>query len=233
MIRARPRSLRPITRGALLFFWLALPASASGQVDGDGAAEGPARRSVGVFGGYGFGYTIPSRSIAFIGEGAVQYQRDWKLDARGLGGIDGTLPIAPRFVLLGSWRFEPETTGSPECSGLDAETLAQIACVGRAVQGPNTVAYAGLGGILGDRLPLTVHAGPTLTTGDTSASRLGLMFGLALDVPTPRSDLVLRLAAEDRLAFWRNDDAIVDASGSLDGGPDHLLALRAGVAFLP
>ncbi|HSM35117.1 MAG TPA: hypothetical protein VK837_01860 [Longimicrobiales bacterium] len=211
----------------------AFPAGLGGQAAGASAADGPARRSVGVFGGYAFGYTIPSRSIAFLGEGAVQFQRDWRLDARGVFGVDGTLPIAPRFLVLASWRFEPETTGAPECSGIDVETLALIACDGLAIQGPNTIGYVGVGGILGRRLPLTLHAGPTVTTGATSASRLGLMFGATLDVPTPRAGFVLRLAAEDRLAFWRNDDSIVDASGTLDGGPNHLLALRAGVAFRP
>jgi hypothetical protein len=211
----------------------ALPTGLSGQAAGTSATDGSARRSVGVFGGYAFGYTIPSRSIAFVGEGAVQFQRDWRLDARGVFGVDATLPIAPRFLVVANWRFEPETTGAPECSGADIETLALIACEGMAIQGPNTIGYVGVGGTLGQRLPFTLHAGPTLTTGATSASRLGLMFGATLDVPTPRAGFVLRLAAEDRLAFWRNDESVVDASGTLDGGPNHLLSLRAGLAFLP
>ncbi len=212
---------------------LAAPSAAPAQTDGDALTEGPARRSIGLFGGYGFGYTIPSRAIAFVGDGAVEYRRDWKLDAQGLVGVDGTLPVGPRFAILGSWRFEPETTGSPECSGVDAEVLALIACDGEAVQGPTTVAYLGLGGAVGERFPLTLHAGPTVTTGETSASRIGLLFGATLDIPTPRSGLALRLGFEDQLAFWRNQDAFVDATNRLDRGPSHLLALRAGIAYLP
>ena len=218
-----------VALGALL----AAPSAVHAQTDGGAFSEGPARRSIGLFGGYGFGYAIPSRAVALVGDGAVEYRRDWKLDAQGVFGVDGSLPVGPRFSILGSWRFESETTGSPECSGVDAEVLALIACDGEAVQGPTTVGYVGLGGVIGERFPVTLHAGPTVTTGDTSASRIGLLFGATLDIPTPRSGLALRLGFEDRLAFWRNQNAFVDATNRLERGPSHLLALRAGIAYLP
>ena len=195
-------------------------AAATGQ---DVGAPAPARLSVAAYGGYGLDYTIPTTSLSFGGEGAERVERDLELGGRATFGLEASKPLSGRVVGIAGWRYETESS----CDGPQAcpESLA--------MQGPNSVFQLGVGLAFGGRAPLTVHAGASLSTGDSAASDLGLLFGAFLDIPAPGSSLAVRLGVEDRLAFWENEDAFVDLSGALRRGPSQLVSLRAGLAYRP
>ncbi len=209
---------------ALVLLAVAAGAGASAAA-AQGVATSPAALSLAAYGGWSLDYTIPMRSVSLVSGEATE--RDLELGGRTTFGLEATRPLSDRVVGIAGWRYETEST----CTA--PESSAQPCPEELATQGPSSVFQLGLGLVLGGRSSMTLHAGATYSTGDTHASDIGLLFGAFIDVPVAGPHLALRVGVDDRLAFWEEDDAFVDISGSLERGPSHVVGLRAGLALRP
>lgn len=222
-----------------LFAW-PLPgvAQEAGELRGRGAADFEAalasdpdrsrdRLAVSAFGAWMPGYHLPSAKGVGTPSGTIQTLWEWDIPARRAYGLEAAYELVAGLGVLAGFRREGAASGGLVCDpGTDCLLPLRIV-------GPLTVVHVAPGWTSGGPVPVTAYVGPSVTFGTASASRFGVMMGTFADVPTPHERISVRLALEDRIAFWTNDAPDPELGPRLDPGSTHLLALRAGLAYRP
>lgn len=186
------------------------------------------RLSVSGFGTWMPGYHLPSARTHGTLSGETRQQiEEWDMPARRAYGAEAAYDLTAGLRMLAGFRREGTAAGGLVCDP------GAICLLPSRTEGPLTVAHLAPGWTSGGPVPVTAYVGPSLSIGATSASRFGIMMGAFADLPTPLARVSVRLAVEDRIAFWKNDAPDPEAGPRADPGSTHLLAFRAGLAYWP